>query len=143
MGPTFEYRLPTEAEWEYAARAGTTTQFAFGESLNTSQASFTPDRSCRSCGLKEVGSYQPNAFGLYDMHGNVVEWVQDVYSRSYENLPTDGSANLTIGDMLKVRVLRGGAWAFGESDLRSAKRRFQGQDQSFHWDGFRVVARLK
>ena len=122
-----EYRLPTEAEWEYAARAGTTTAFAFGDSINSNQANFDgnfPYDSTKGKYIARtvvVGSYQPNTFGLYDMHGNVWEWTQDIYNSDYQNLPTDGSANLSIGE-LNLRVLRGGSWYNSGFYCRSAYR---------------------
>ena len=145
----FEYRLPSEAQWEYAARAGTTTAFSFGDSLNSSQANFNSEYPYASTKGKslgetvEVGSYQPNNFGLYDMHGNVWEWVQDIYNLSYSNLPTDGSANLSIGDS-SVRVLRSGSWSREGVVCRSAFRiggaPAEGKDITH---GFRVVVRAR
>ncbi len=142
----FEYSLPSEAQWEYAARGGTTTAFSFGDSLNSSQANFKgeyPYASTKGTYIGKtvkVGSYQPNAFGLYDMHGNVWEWVQDIYNSSYSNLPTDGSVNMSVGDS-SVRVLRGGSWGNGGYGCRSAYRGGNAPaDRSVNY-GFRVVAR--
>lgn len=144
----FEYSLPTEAQWEYAARAGTTTAFSFGNTLNSSQANFDGDlpfNSATGIDLKrtvKVGSYKPNAFGLYDMHGNVWEWMQDIYNPGYQGLPSDGSANLSIGDS-RLRTLRGGSWYNLASVLRSAARNgFPVTSRDFDF-GFRLVAKLK
>ncbi len=132
----FEYRLPSEAEWEYAARAGTKTPFAFGDSLKPTQANFG------AAGTVRVGSYAANAWGLYDMHGNVWEWVQDVLTDSYDGLSTDGSANLTKGDP-GSRVLRGGSWSIKSGVSRSAFRSFNLWNFA-NWDfGLRLVARTK
>ncbi len=143
----FEYRLPTEAEWEYAARAGTTTVFAFGNSLSSSQANFDGNFPYGSASKGEykartaaVGSYQPNAFGLYDMHGNVWEWVEDIYNTSgYQGLPTDGSANTSVGDSA-FRVLRGGSWYDHGNILRSVSREWVPPANRYSHIGFRVVA---
>jgi formylglycine-generating enzyme required for sulfatase activity len=152
----FNYSLPSEAEWEYSARAGTTTVFAFGNSLNSSQANFNAEYPYASTRKKindmrkrdvidrtvAVGSYQPNAWGLYDMHGNVSEWCQDIWNPSYKNLPTDGSANLSIGDSNEY-VIRGGSWNKFAVDARSANRTSTQQSYSMFSVGFRVVARVK
>ncbi len=144
----FEYRLPSEAEWEYAARAGTTTAFSFGNSLNSNQANFFgffPYASTKGPEIGKtvkVGSYQPNAFGLYDMHGNVWEWVEDIYSLNYRKLPTDGSANVSVGDSSR-RVLRGGAWNDIGSSCRSAFRNEDAPASRNSLNGFRIVARAK
>ena len=98
-----EYRLLTEAEWEYAARAGTRTAYHFGARITPENANY------HELGTVPVGSYKPNGFGLYDMHGNVEEWVEDCWNGSYEGAPSDGSA-WTSGDCV-LRVLRGGSWA--------------------------------
>jgi formylglycine-generating enzyme required for sulfatase activity len=145
------YSLPSEAEWEYAARAGTTTAFAFGDSLGSTQANF--DGNYPSGGASKgpylgrttkVGSYRPNAWGLYDMHGNVWEWVEDIYNDGgYTGLPTDGSANTTRGDS-SLRVLRGGSWNLEGADSRSSRRSSIHPTNTDYYDsfnGFRVVAR--
>ena len=142
----YEYRLPSEAEWEYAARAETTTEFAFGNDLSSSQANFDgkfPSGKARKGKSLEktvrVGEYKPNAWGLFDMHGNVWEWVEDIYAPDYRGLPTNGAANLTTGDASQ-RVLRGSAWNNKGDSLRSANRlAFAPITRDFDI-GFRLVA---
>lgn len=141
------YRLPTEAEWEYACRAGTTTAFAFGHTLNSDQANFDGNyphgNTSKGQFLKKTtkaGSYKPNGWGLYDMHGNVWEWVEDVHAGDYTGLPTDGSANLTKGDTAR-RVFRGGSWLVKGSELRCASRDRNTPSVSSHSIGFRLVFR--
>ncbi len=137
----FEYSLPSEAQWEYAARGGTETEFAFGDTLLPTQANCSESKLEKTM---EVGFYKPNGFGLYDMHGNVWEWVEDIYSRSYafRALPTDGSANLSLGDS-KYRVRRGGSWSSDGNDCRSAYRNWnEPETRNFNF-GLRVVARAK
>ena len=102
------YRLPSEAEWEYAARAGSTTKYSWGNEIGHNRA------NCNACGSQwdnektaPVGSFGPNAFGLHDMHGNLWEWVQDCWNDSYQGAPADGSA-WTSG-ACAIRVLRGGS----------------------------------
>lgn len=143
------YSLPTEAEWEYAARAGTTTAFAFGDSLSSSQANFNGNYPYGNAPkgpylgkTVKVGSYRPNAWGLYDMHGNVWEWVEDWYTDSYTGLPTDGSANLTVGKR-EYRVLRGGSWVYGGVNVRSAYRLTYNPTERINNLGFRLVARSR
>jgi formylglycine-generating enzyme required for sulfatase activity len=142
----FTYRLPSEAEWEYACRAGTKTVFSFGDSLSSTQANFNGNYPYGSAPegkylgkTTPVGSYQPNAFGLYDMHGNVLEWCEDIYADSYKGLPTDGSANVSKEDS-SLRVLRGGSWSLKGWFLRSAYRLGVPADVRIDFDGFRVVA---
>ncbi|MEQ1618766.1 MAG: SUMF1/EgtB/PvdO family nonheme iron enzyme [Terricaulis sp.] len=109
------YRLLSEAEWEYACRAGTTSRYACGDQITSAQANFNQDKG----GTTPVGAYPANKFGLHDMHGNVWEWVRDFYAGSYAGLPSDGSANETKSSN---RVYRGGSWYDGPQGLRSAKR---------------------
>lgn len=127
------YRLLSEAEWEYAARAetrpGRYPRFHFGDDESDLCAYANWARCKYGVGEKTaaVGSYRPNAFGLYDMHGNVNEWVEDCWKVGYEGAPSDGSAS-TVGDCTK-RILRGGSW-LKLSSLRSASR-------SGSWGGYR------
>ena len=144
----FEYHLPSEAQWEYAARAGTTTIFAFGNSLNSTQANFVgeyPFASTKGGKIGKttpVGSYQPNAWGLYDMHGNVAEWCEDFDTNDYQESPTDGSANVRK-DILTSRLLRDcGWWDYGV-DCRSAERNSFLSNYRNNNVGFRLVALLK
>jgi formylglycine-generating enzyme required for sulfatase activity len=107
------YRLLSEAEWEYAARAGTTTPYSTGLTITQGQANFSSPKV-------DVGSFPPNAFGLYDMHGSVFEWVQDCYENNYLSAPIDGSA--VTSRTCDQRVLRGGSWYSPPRALRSAYR---------------------
>ena len=144
----FVYSLPSEAEWEYAARAGTTTAFAFGDSLSSTQANFDGNYPYGNAPkgpylwrTTKVGSYKPNAWGLYDMHGNVWEWVEDM-GGSYTGLPTDGSANTTLGNS-NSRVMRGGSWSHSGSAATSSFRDARVPTYRHAARGFRVVARGK
>ena len=145
----FVYSLPSEAEWEYAARAGTTTPFAFGNSLGSGQANFDGNYpyggAAKGQYLKKtsaVGSYQANAWGLYDMHGNVWEWVEDIYNPNYSSLPTNGSANISVGDS-NLRVLHGGSWSSYSYNCRSANRLRNAPAVRDINIGFRVAARAR
>lgn len=145
------YRLLTEAEWEYAARAGSITPFSFGsDETDLCHYANVADRvgketnadwkiaDCRDgyVNTAPVGSFKPNAFGLYDMHGNVLEWVQDCWNGSYRGAPSDGSA-WAKGEC-GMRVLRGGSWAREPQYQRSATRnKYQTGTRSFSI-GFRV-----
>jgi formylglycine-generating enzyme required for sulfatase activity len=132
-----EYRLLSEAEWEYAARAGTTTAYSTGESITKKQAQFS-EGSWGSAGKTvEVGSFPANAFGLHDMHGNVGEWVEDCWNKNYNGAPPDGSAR-TIGDC-SLRVFRSGAWSGGPGSLRAADRFWILPDDRFYFSGFRLA----
>ena len=130
------YRLLTEAEWEYAARAGTTTAYYWGGEIGKGNA------NCNGCGSQWDGdrphrsARSPNAFGLFDTAGNVWQWAQDCYHGDYDGAPTDGSA-WTSGDCSR-RVVRGGSWNSSPLNLRSAGR---GGNTTFGRDGnlgFRV-----
>jgi formylglycine-generating enzyme len=129
------YRLPTEAEWEYAARGGTTTEYSFGDdkSMLGDSAWFSGNAGGET---HPVGQKKPNPFGLFDMHGNVWEWVEDHWHKNYDGAPTDGSAWLTGNDKAQ-RVLRGGSWY--SNFLRSANRFNHGPDFRDGNLGFRVV----
>ncbi len=133
-----EYRLPTEAEWEYACRAGTTTEYNVGADLICADArfgySYHSSSSCSSSSTVDVGGYAANAFGLYDMHGNVYEWCLDTYAGYSSGAVTDPF--VTGGS---VRVLRGGSWFNDSSDCRSASRFVSSPGDSYYDLGFRVV----
>ena len=141
------YRLLSEAEWEYAARAGTTTTFSTGQRITTDQANFngnwTYNGSSKGRWRKKtvsVGSFAKNAFGLHDLHGNVWEWVEDCYKDSYANAPKDGSARTT--GSCYYRVLRGGSWNDGPRVLRSAIRTWDEPDIGYFSNGLRVARTL-
>jgi formylglycine-generating enzyme required for sulfatase activity len=138
------YRLPSEAEWEYACRAGTTTPFHFGETITPDLVNYNGNYPYASVpkGLyrKEttpVGSFEPNAFGLYDMHGNVWEWCSDRLHSNYNGAPTDGSSWETGGS--DYGVLRGGSWPYVAVCCRSAFRPWDALGLRYRNDGFRVA----
>ena len=164
IDPDHNYRLPTEAEWEYCCRAGSDTDFYFGDAIVPSYNAsdfpeyYDPPISDRSLldsyawftenshyygdefGPHEVGQKLPNPWGLYDMHGNVYEWCQDRYHISYDDLPVDGTAweeivpNHPIG-----RIQRGGSWLSAEEYCRSASRFYNRADMGSGIDGIRLV----
>jgi formylglycine-generating enzyme required for sulfatase activity/tRNA A-37 threonylcarbamoyl transferase component Bud32 len=125
------YRRPTEAEWEYACRAGTTTAYSFGDVLTKS------DANCNESGgrIKEVGSYKPNAFGLYDMHGNVWEWCEDSYGDYPAGSAIDPKGPATGGS----RVARGGSFNYGVSHARSSNRGLNSPTARSDDGGFRLA----
>ena len=142
------YRLPSEAEWEYACRAGAKTAFSFGDSIDTSRANYDGNYSYGGSptgvfrqGTTPAGAFAPNRWGLYDMHGNVWEWVQDVVHDNYDGAPRDGIAWEEGGDQGR-RILRGGSWLYNPRYLRSALRNGYSSVLSNDIVGFRVVREL-
>ena len=138
------YRLLSEAEWEYVARAGSSTAYSWGNEIGSNRANCS-GYSFGTCGdqwgnTAPAGSFAANAFGVYDMHGNVWEWVEDCWNGSYEGAPSDGSAWQT-GDC-SARVLRGGSWFVIPSNLRSASRFGDSTGDRSLSRGFRVARTL-
>jgi formylglycine-generating enzyme required for sulfatase activity len=140
------YRLPAEAEWEYAARAGSTTAYPWGERASRDHANYGTDACCsgRAEGRDHwvetapVGQFLFNAFGLHDMHGNVWEWVQDVWHDNYVGAPTDSTAWME-GEEQSRRVVRGGAWGSSPQGLRSANRSWDTPYSSNNFTGLRIA----
>ena len=136
------YRLLSESEWEYVARAGTTTHYWWGDAVGSNRA------NCDGCGSRwddaqtaPVGSFSANAFGLHDVHGNVWEWVEDCWHDNYSGAPTDGSARTSGGDCSR-RVLRGGSWFANPRVVRSANRNWFPSSIRLINVGFRVARTL-
>jgi formylglycine-generating enzyme required for sulfatase activity len=149
------YRLPSEAEWEYACRAGTTTPFHFGETLSDELANYCPqDRDIDGTLYKgtygrgiqgnyreetvDVGNFPANQFGLYDMHGNVWEWCEDDWHSDYIDAPEDGSAWLENDRKTSNRLLRSGSWSYFPENCRSSVRYVIARDIRYYNLGFRV-----
>lgn len=153
----FHYRLASEAEWEYAARGGSKSIYYFGSDplllcsyanvADISEANYKQGKPLINCndnigyGTALVGQYIPNAFGLYDMHGNIREWVQDCYEDDYKSLSIDGLAREEECDD-DERVLRGGAWYSFPWFLTVSSRQYQPQYQSSYSIGFRLIREL-
>lgn len=134
------FRLPTEAEWEYAARGGTTTSFYWGNKAGKNNA------NCDGCGMPwdgkekktvKVGSFKPNPYGLYDMSGNVYEWTLDSRHTNYDGAPTDGSA--WVNEKETHRINRGGSWRLDAVEIRSDRRCWDAAKHKSNELGFRVV----
>jgi formylglycine-generating enzyme required for sulfatase activity len=143
-----EYRLPSEAEWEYACRAGSKSAFSFGDDITPEHANYDGQftyndgpKGKSEGGTTRVGSYQPNPWGLFDMHGNVWEWTQDAVHDNYIGAPADGSAWEEGGDPAR-RILRGGAWLYQPRYLRSALRNGYSALLANDVVGFRVARKL-
>ena len=141
------YGLLSEAEWEYVARAGTTTRFCWGNSISTSQANYNADVFSEEGAQGEfrehtvpVDWFEPNPWGLYQVHGNVLEWTRDCYNNGYDGAPTNGTP-WTSGDC-SCHVVRGGCWLFGSENLRSAARVEYETDNRRDIIGFRVARTL-
>jgi formylglycine-generating enzyme required for sulfatase activity len=138
-----KYSLPSEAQWEYACRAGTTTPFYFGNIITTDLVNYdgnyaygdAPKGKYRKQ-TTDVGSFPPNAFGLYDMHGNVWEWCLDDWVGNYNNAPTDGNV---VTSQSGYKLLRGGSWYYNPSYCRSAYRYYHFPDGRDNRSGFRLV----
>jgi sulfatase modifying factor 1 len=134
------YRLPSEAEWEYACRAGTRTRYACGDHIDASRAVFRSEDGPSPAGPGAPGRFAANNFGLFDMHGNVREWTADIWHESYETTPADGRPDLHgHGSM---RVVRGGGWSDPPSLLRSSARSRATQSVRSDVIGFRLVRNL-
>lgn len=147
------YTLPSEAQWEYACRGGTTRSFHFGETLTTDLANYNGNHTYGS-GPKgiyremttDVGSFPPNGFGLYDMHGNVWEWCLERWHNSYEGAPADGNAwvsdeNKFLG-LISERILRGGSWYSNPKYCRCSCRYTSFPDSLSSASGFRILSLL-
>jgi len=131
------YRLPTEAEWEYACHAGTTTPYPFGEAISPTLANYDRNQP----GTREVGSYPPNPWGIYDMNGNVWEWVEDVWNEGHSGRPTDSEAR-TSGPDPQEHVIKGGSWDDRDRRARCTSRNGMDDNRRENEIGFRVALPL-
>ena len=128
------YRLPSEAEWEYACRAGTTTAYSFGEAIGPALANYGRTQA----GTREVASYPPNPWGLYDLNGNVWEWVEDAWNDGHSGRPADAAARLTGPDP-QEHVIKGGSWDDRDRRVRCASRNGMDDTHRENEIGFRVA----
>jgi formylglycine-generating enzyme required for sulfatase activity len=141
-----EYKLPSEAEWEYACRAGTMTSFHFGETIDAGLANYDGTTTAYGKGVKgpyrqkimPVREFPPNPLGLFDMYGNVWEWCQDDYESGYYTTPTDGTSHINESENT-LKVLRGGSWLDTPENCRSASRLDRTLSLRLLNIGFRVV----
>jgi formylglycine-generating enzyme required for sulfatase activity len=136
------YRLPSEAEWEYAARAGTQTRYWWGDQIGVAQA------NCADCGGTQdprvplpVDAFPPNAFGLHGMAGGVAQWTADCWVANYHGAPADGTARDAHG--CQKRVLRGGSFRSGRDDILPIARNFYDAPVRYQANGFRVARNLE
>lgn len=141
-----EYRLPSEAEWEYACRAGTNSAYSWGEDWSMASANGNPSSASALdnldiCLTTEVGQYHPNSWGFYDMHGNLLEWCADRWSPSYD-LPRSQQPAFHDDEGCSYRVIRGGSWISKPGGLRSASRNRKVPDARCDFIGFRIARTL-
>ncbi len=136
------YRLPSEAEWEYAARAGSKGNYWFGDLVGENEV------NCRKCGSPwsgignaPIGSFKPNKWGLYDMHGNAFEWVEDCWHENYQGAPKGPEA--WVDGKCQFRVIRGGSWYYYSRMSRSANRQKNPGEVKSYWLSFRLVREIK
>ncbi|MCK5717444.1 MAG: formylglycine-generating enzyme family protein, partial [Thiomargarita sp.] len=135
------YRLPSEAEWEYACRANTTTYFHYGDVVNAELVNYNAKNESKGIYLEEtsnVGSFSPNAFGLYDMHGNVYEWCADPWHENYDGAPSFARV-WEEGGVSSKRILRGGSWLSTQWYCRSTTRNWLSTVNLYDNVGFRVA----
>lgn len=132
------YRLPSESEWEYSARAGSNSKYNWGNSIGINNANCGSECGDSYSNTSPVKSFRANNFGLYDMHGNVWEWVEDKWHGNYNGAPSDGSA-WTSGSNTNNGVMRGGSWYSTASYLRSAASYSDKPTARFHTTGFRIA----
>jgi formylglycine-generating enzyme required for sulfatase activity len=131
-----DYRLPSEAQWEYACQAGSAGKYSFGDDVNQLGNYGWYDKNSGSK-THPVGEKQPNKFGLYDMHGNAWEWLEDVWHDNYNGAPSDGSAWMAGGDS-NNHLLRGGSWSNNDNYLRCAYRYWLDTSSRNYNRGFRL-----